>query len=121
MSIFIPNATLDTLLNEIATCTQLDILSDTTTPTDLTNTLANVALNAGDFTIADGDIDGRKLTIATKIDIPITATGTAKHVVLSLGGTIKYITTCTDLALDYGSGTNVVTTPAFTHTIRAAT
>jgi len=125
MSIYVPDNTTDQLLDEIATCTRLDITSDVSTPTDLTNTLANVTLTAGDgngdYTIADGAIDGRKLTITTQVDIPITSTGTAKHVVLSLGGTIKYITTTSDLSMDYGAGSNVVTTPEFTHTVRDAT
>ena len=122
MSKFIPNATMDTLLEDIATCTRLDVVSDTTTPTDLTNTLANVTLTAGDgngdFDISDGDVSGRKITISAQEGITITGAGTAKHIVLSLDGTIKYITTCTDQVLVLGIPLN---TPAFKHEIEDPT
>lgn len=110
----VSNAVLDAALDEIATCTRLDVTSDVGTPTDLTNSLANVTLTAGDgngdYVIADGDTSGRKITVSQQADIPITATGTALHVVLSLGGTIKLTTTCTSQALTSGG---TVTVPAF--------
>lgn len=121
MGFFVIDVANDALLDEIATCTRMDVTSDVSTPTDLTNTLANVTLTAGDgngdFTIADGDVDGRKLTVTQQSSITITGSGTAKHVVLSLAGTIKYATTCTDLVLTAGGG-NTVTVPEFIHTVR---
>jgi len=111
MSKFAPDATLDQPLDEVATCTRMDVTSDSATPTNLTNSLANVTLTAGagngDFTKADGDASGRKLTVAAQNGISVTASGTARHVVLSLSGTIKHVTTCTELALTSGGTVDV--------------
>ena len=105
---------IDAALDEIATGTLLSVTSDVGTPTDLTNTLASVALTAGDgngyFTIANGDTSGRKITVAQQADVSITAPGTALHIVISLGGTILLTTTCTSQALTSGG---TVTIPAF--------
>lgn len=105
---------LDAALDEIATCTQMDVTSDVSTPTNLSNSLADVILTAGDgngdYTIANGDASGRKLTVTQQSDIPVDSTGTARHIVLSLGGTIKLTTTCTAQSLTSG---NTVTVPAF--------
>lgn len=103
MSKSAPDASLDPNLDEIATCTQMDLVSDSSTPTNLTNSLASVSLTPGDgngdFTIADGDSGGRKLTITAKPGTTVTTPGTARHVVLSLSGTIKYVTTCVETAI----------------------
>ena len=121
MGKFVSDASMDALLDEIATCTRLDVTSDSATPTNLTNTLADVTITAGDgggdFTVADGAVDGRKLTITQQADILIDVSGTAKHIVLSLGGTVIYTTTCTDQAL-VANASNTVTVPAITHTVR---
>lgn len=110
-----PDNTHDALLDEIATCTRLDITSDVGTPANLTNSLANVTLTAGDgngdFTIGDGDTSGRKLTVAAQSGASIGSTGDARHYVLSLSGTIKYVTTCTQQTLTSGGTVDI---PAFT-------
>jgi len=110
----VSNDVLDAALDFIASCTQLDVTSDVGTPTDLTNSLANVTLTAGDgngdYVIGDGDVDGRKVEIQQQTDITVTDDGTALHIVLSLGGTIHLTTTCTSQALTSG---NTVTVPAF--------
>ena len=75
--------------------------------------LASVALTPGagngDFTLANGDTNGRKLTIAQQAAISITASGDATHVVLD-DGTNIYVTTCTTQTLTSGG---TVTVPAF--------
>lgn len=118
MSKFVPDDVIDTLLDEIATATRMDVVSDVATPTDLTNTLANVTLTAGngngDFTVAAGDTSGRKLTVAVQTGVSITATGDAAHVVLSLSGTILDITTCTSQTLTSGG---TVTFPEWDHEV----
>ncbi len=110
----VSNDVLDAALAVIATCTQLDVTSDAGTPTDLTNSLANVTLTAGDgngdYVIGDGDADGRKIAVAQQADVTVTDDGTALHIVLSLGGTIHLTTTCTSQALTSG---NTVTIPTF--------
>ncbi len=114
MSKSIPDAVLDTFLDEIATGTRVDVTSDVGTPTDLSNTLANVTVAAGDgggdWTIANGDTSGRKLTLTQQADVSITGTGTALHIVISLASVILAITTCTSQALTSGG---TVTIPAF--------
>lgn len=108
------NDVLDDALDRICTCTRLDVTSDAGTPTDLTNTLANVTLTAGDgngdYVIGEGDTNGRKVAIAEQAAISITATGTALHVVGSVAGTILLTTTCTSQALTSGG---TVTVPTF--------
>ena len=110
----IVDAVLDAALDVVATCTRLDVTSDAGTPANLTNTLANVTLTAGDgagdYVISNGDTNGRKLAVAQQADVAVTGTGTAKHVVLSLGGAIKLTTTCTEQSLTSG---NTVTVPTF--------
>lgn len=72
-------------------------------------TLASVAIDAGDFTKANGDTSGRKLTVAQQTDISISTGGTANHVVID-DGTNIFVTTCTSQVLT-GGGT--VTVPAW--------
>lgn len=57
--------------------------------------LATVAMSAGDFVKANGTPNGRKVTVAAKTDVPVTATGSATHVVLTKasGSVLKYVTT----------------------------
>ena len=108
------NDVLDDALDRICTVTLLSVTSDAGTPTDLTNTLASVALTAGDgngdFIIGEGDTNGRKVAIAEQAAISITASGTALHVVGSLTGTIIFTTTCTSQVLTSGG---TVTVPTF--------
>ena len=119
MGLSVSDTVIDAALDVIATCTRLDITSDSSTPTNLTNTLANVTLTAGDgngdYTIGDGDTSGRKITITAQSDITPTGTGTGKHLVLSLSGTIHYTTTITDQALSPSATFDI---PAFDHEIR---
>lgn len=116
----------DALLDYIAACTQMDVISDATLPANVgaATVLASIALTAGDgngdYVVADGATDGRKLTVAEQADIEITASGTALHVILSLAGTIRYMTSCTSQAL-VDNDSNTVTVPAYTHTIRDPT
>ena len=84
-------------------------------------TLAEVTLAPGDFTIANGDTSGRKVTISQKSGVNVTATGTANHVVLHNGTAILgYVTTCTALPLTAGPG-NTVNFPAWKIEIAAPT
>jgi len=72
---------------------------------------AEVAVDSGDFTIAD-DASGRKVTVAQQADISITDSNNATHVALVDSGNSKllYVTTCTEQALTSG---NTVTVPAW--------
>lgn len=64
----------------------------------------------GDYTLADGDVSGRKLTVAAQNGASVTGTGTAGHIVLATGGAtdlIRAITTCTSQALTSGNTVNI--------------
>lgn len=63
----------------------------------------------GDFTIADGDTSGRKVTVTQQSSISITATGTATHIAYDDGSTLLGTTTCTSQGLTSGG---TVTIPA---------
>lgn len=71
--------------------------------------LADVIIDGADFTTANGDTNGRKVTIGQQTDVPIDNTGTATHVVIS-DTTDIFVTTCTSQALTSGG---TVTVPAW--------
>ena len=123
MTKFVPDDTIDVLLDKVATATKMDAVSDVSTPTNLTNSLASVSMTpgtSGDFTIAAGDVSGRKVTVAQKASVSISTSGTARHIVLTdtSGGsdTIVDITTCTDQVLSTGGG-GTVTFPSWSHEV----
>jgi hypothetical protein len=115
-----PDAVMDVFLEEIAEADELYIC--TGEPANYAG-IAAIALvgpivltpggGNGDFTIANGDTNGRKLTVAQQADLAIDVSGTATHVVLAVGGVtdvLKYVTTCTSQAL---VDTGTVTVPAW--------
>ena len=112
----ISNAVLDAACSKIATCTTLSVCS--AEPANFAGiaavTLAAVTLTAGDgngdYTIADGTTNGRKVTVAQQASISITASNTATHIALDDGATLQAVTTCTSQALTSGG---TVTVPAF--------
>jgi hypothetical protein len=69
-----------------------------------TYALADVAMASGDYTQANGDTNGRKVTVAAKTAVTIDTGGTATHVALVDGTRLLYVTTCTSQALT-GGGT----------------
>lgn len=58
--------------------------------------LAEVALGAGDFTYANGDVSGRKSTVAAKNGVAVTVTGTGNHVAIidTVLARLWQVTTC---------------------------
>lgn len=74
--------------------------------------LADVVMVTGDFTVSDGDTNGRKVRVAQKADVPVDTDGTANHVAICETAISKLllVTTCTPQALTAG---NTVTFPAF--------
>lgn len=71
--------------------------------------LADVAIDSGDFTKANGDVSGRKTTVAAQNGITVDSTGEADHIVLADVGatTLLYVTTCTAQTLTAGNTVNV--------------
>ncbi len=99
-------------LNKIITCVKLTICAGQPTSfADISaRSLAAVTLTGADFTKANGDVSGRKSTIAAKSSIPITASGTADHVVIDDGVSEYEVTTSTAQALTI---LGTVSTPAW--------
>ena len=65
--------------------------------------LADVAMTpVTDFTISDGDTNGRKVRVAAKSAVPIDTSGTATHIALCDATRLLYVTTCTGQVLTAG-------------------
>ena len=86
----------------------------TYTEANATYALADIVIDSGDFTKANGDTSGRKITIGAQSSVLIDASGTATHVALVITGssTLLYGTTCTSQALT-ANGSNTVNVPAW--------
>ena len=87
--------------------------ADPTTRAEAVTTyaLADVAMTVNpDYTKADGDTSGRKVTVAAKSSVTVDTTGTATHVALVDGTRLLYVTTCTSQAL---TAANTVNFPAW--------
>lgn len=124
----IPDAIIDLMLAE-AQGTNIHIC--TTEPANYAAIsgleLATASLTASptQYTIGDGDTNGRKSTLAAQTGMIIHTTGLAEHVVISDGASVMYlVTTCTSQTLT-ASGTSpqtaTVDTNAFDHEIGDAT
>ena len=64
------------------------------------------------FTKANGDTSGRKVTVAAKSGVLIDVSGTPTHVALVDATRLLYVTTCTGGALT-ANGSNTVNFPAW--------
>jgi len=72
-----------------------------------TYALADSAMVANtDYTKANGDISGRKVTIAAKSNVNVDASGTGTHVALVDATRLLYVTTCVSQALTAGNTVN---------------
>lgn len=106
-----PNNTIDTELSYIAGSDTLYVCS--AEPANFAGiaavALADVAVDSGDFAIADHAGGGRQVTVAAQSGVPVDASGNATHVVLAnaAGSTLRYVTTCTSQALVAGNTVNV--------------
>jgi hypothetical protein len=89
------NDILDAALNEIATANLMTVCSQPpTTRTEAVTTyaLADVAMAGGDYTNADGDASGRKVTVGAKAGVNVDVSGMANHVALVDGSVLLYVT-----------------------------
>jgi hypothetical protein len=111
----ISNDVLDAAIAEFATATRVVVCSGE--PANFAGiaavALADVAvtpgIGGGDFTSADGDTSGRKVTLLQQAAVPIDVTGTATHISYDDGVVLLGVTTCTSQALTSGG---TVTIPA---------
>lgn len=71
--------------------------------------LCEVAMVSGDFTIADGSVSGRKVTVGAKSGIAILAGGDATHVALLdvPNSALIYVTTDTLVTLPVSGTVNI--------------
>lgn len=117
MAKFAVDAVLDGSLDVIATATKLIVCSaqpTTYTEANSTYALADIVIDSGDFTKANGDTSGRKITIGAQSSVLIDTSGTANHIALVrvADSTLLYVTTCTSQALT-ANGSNTVNVPAW--------
>jgi len=118
----VPDAINDLLLAGIATGDRICVCSaEPTTATEAITTyaLAVATVTAGDgngdFTIANGDTSGRKVTMTQQADVSIDADGDATHVAVAKNSeNLKHVTTCTTQTLTSGG---TVTIPAYKHEV----
>jgi hypothetical protein len=69
--------------------------------------LADVVMTpVTDFTIANGDTSGRKVTVAAKSAVPVDTTGTAVWIALVDATNLLYVTSCISQALTSGNTVN---------------
>ena len=114
----IPDAILDKTLDEIATATKMVLCTDpgpsTYAEANATYALADVVIDGSDFTKANGDTSGRKVTIAAQSGVLIDTSGTGTHIALirTADSTLIYVTTCTSQAVT-ANGSNTVNMPAW--------
>lgn len=120
MAKLVPDARLDAMLATIAdNCTRVTICSTqptTYTEGNATYALADVTVTAGagngDFTIGNGDTNGRKLTLLQQTGVTVDTSGTAQHIALLdvTNSALLAVTTCTSQAVTSG---NTATINAF--------
>ncbi|API58092.1 hypothetical protein BSL82_01260 [Tardibacter chloracetimidivorans] len=100
----VDNTVLDAALDKIATATRASLCSGQ--PANFAGiaavALADVTIDSGDFTKADGDTSGRKVTVAAQSGVTVDATGTGTHIALDDGTTLLYVTTCSSTAVTSG-------------------
>lgn len=74
------------------------------TEANATYALSDVTMGSTDFTLANGDTSGRKLTVASKSGVAVDADGTATHVALldTVNSRLLYVTTCPSQAVASG-------------------
>ena len=110
MAKFADDDMIDASLNFLKTnCTRMFLCSQQPAnyvEANATYNLATFTMDSGNYTgPANGDANGRKLTVNQMSGVNATANGTANHVVLGISSntTIKYGTTCANQAVTTGN------------------
>ncbi len=103
------DAVLDGTL-DIAAGDQISVCSaEPTTYTEAITTFKlaiSTGVAGGDFVNADGDVNGRKMTVASQSAVTIDSTGTGNHVAITnLSGTLLKVVTTATAQLLTASGT----------------
>jgi hypothetical protein len=72
--------------------------------------LADVTVDSSDFTPSDGDVSGRKVTVAAQTAVTVDTSGTATHLCGSDGSTMLFLTEVVSQAVTAAQQINI---PAF--------
>ena len=106
MSKFCSNAVFDTALAKISTATRMVALNGqpATYAAADAGRLSEAATVPADFTVANGDVSGRKVTIAAKSGLAVIVAGTVDNIALldPVSSTLLYVTTCPAQAIVAG-------------------
>jgi hypothetical protein len=103
---------MDAALDYIATATRIFVCSAqpaTYAEASSTYDLATGTIDGTDFTKANGDSSGRKVTVSAQSGLAVDHSGTATHIAIGIasGSELVYVTTCTSQALTAGNTVNV--------------
>lgn len=95
-------------------CTRITVCSaepTTYAEGNATYALADVTVSNVDFTIGDGDTNGRKVAVAAQSSIAVDASGTATHVALLdvANSKLLFVTTCPSQGVSSGGTVDVAT------------
>ena len=113
MAKFTDDSVLDAALAKVATATRQTICS--AQPANfagiaavmLADNVMTAGIGNGDYTSANGDTSGRKLTVVAQSSVTVDTSGTATHICLDDGTTLLQVTTCTSQALTAGNPANI--------------
>lgn len=105
----VQDAALNDIKNNANKMVVLSAQATTYTEANATFMLANVVVASGDFTLAAGDVSGRKVTIGAKSGIAVSNSGTATHIgqIDTANTRVKAQTTCTSQAINTGGTVDV--------------
>lgn len=110
MGKLVHNDVLDAALDEIATATEIYLCTSepaNRAGADSASLIPAHTMTGGDYTNADGDTSGRKVTVAAQNGLTADATGTATHVALCDSSVLLYVTTCTSQSVTSGNTVNI--------------
>lgn len=111
MAKFASDLVLDASLTAVAQATRMVVLAGqpATYAAAIAGRLVEAPMAPGDFTLANGDVSGRKLSVAPKLALSVAAAGTGDHVALLdvANARLLYVTTCPAQALPAGGTVNI--------------
>ena len=106
MSKFCSNTVFDAALTKISTATRMIAMSGqpATYAAADSGRLSEAAVAPADFTLANGDVSGRKVVVAAKSGLGVVAAGTVDHIALldGVNQVLLYVTTCPAQAIVAG-------------------
>lgn len=106
MSKFCSNPVFDAALAKVSTATRMIAMNGqpATYAAADSGRLSEAAVAPADFTIANGDVSGRKVVVAAKSGLSVVAPGTVDHIALldPATTTLLYVTTCPAQAIVAG-------------------